>query len=453
MTNKNPNRPPARPPEPGPRARPAVRPDGEAPAFLQQIRQRLAPLRPPAPPAPPSWPLDELDELDGAESELPDLVGGRDDDDEDDEDERTVLLQDRSLLEQVRGTLQGQPAVAPADELDDHGPEDATAAIDAHLLAAALDGQGLRPAGPDVDSLTGDLDELFEDDIDTPRPPAAMDEAAWSGEQQAWPAAVDEAAWADEQQAFDEADEYALSDEPDERTLVGSEERLSAGTEASGGAYPDPDVDESEAAGEAEGYVYAEGYAYAEDEAYAEGYAYAEDEAYAEEAEEGGGAERYAQAGLHEEDDAYTQEDAEDYVPLRLDEPEEPADEAYSDESESPAWYGTALHPQEAVEEAEEEVPFEQRLEAYLADEEVQAPVAKTWYDEEPPAEQDVEVENFAERLEARLADTAAEPDRPSCAHCGEPLEGLLAQRLLELTEALQSLRSEVHELARRLPS
>jgi hypothetical protein len=138
------------------------------------------------------------------------------------------------------------------------------------------------------------------------------------------------------------------------------------------------------------------------------------------------------------------------------------ADPGNTPDQDAGAWYGEA--------EADEAVPFEAQLEARLADEEEEEAAAEdtpSWADDSGELATDRDIEGLLLRaqLEARLAnegeDTTAYAgaeaggaplaDELSCSACGTPLEGVLVQRLLELTEVVQSLRAEVRELTRRL--
>jgi hypothetical protein len=112
------------------------------------------------------------------------------------------------------------------------------------------------------------------------------------------------------------------------------------------------------------------------------------------------------------------------------------------------------------AEAAEEAMPFEERLDAALdagpSAEEPDLQAAPVGALELPPSEEDLEAVPFEEHLEARLVEASAEPvdggtPELSCPSCGAAVAGVLAERLAELTEAVERLQAEVHELGARL--
>ena len=107
-----------------------------------------------------------------------------------------------------------------------------------------------------------------------------------------------------------------------------------------------------------------------------------------------------------------------------------------------------------ALDDDVETVPFEEQLEAALDEELPDLQVPPVGALELPEDAADLEAVPFEEHLEARLAD-AVDADLGdaglACPSCGAALGGVLAERLLELTAAVQHLRAEVQALSQRL--
>ena len=407
-------------PEAGPRkgARPGPSASSEAGGngFLEQLRQRLAQ----APAA--SDAGFALDELDGAESEAADLVGGtgsRHDDSDDDDFEPTVLLQSPDLMSQVRRTLREEEPEVPAQhsveepdtpqywtEEEDDTVSQRSAEDDAEGVSADdLDGATLEPLSHDqVESLTGEFGELLEEDLGAGGRELSEDEMTMAQAPPVIPFVESE-----EPELDAEGSEDAPGGEDlEEQTMVG-------GTDVLPAAIP------TRMSGPPKGPRLA--------------------------------------ASLRTPDPIHEVPTQAFDQPFEEDLPAEPGGA-----EESQAWYGNGLAPSledELDEDTDPDAkPFEARLEEYLADEsdlEV-APVEALEMSSEVVDDQEA---SFEERLEAHLfggPDVEAGSVAglvPSgellCPSCGHSMEGLLAQRLLELTSSVEILRAEVRALSERL--
>jgi hypothetical protein len=396
-------------------ARPAPPTSGEAGGngFLEQLRQRLAQ----APAAADAG--FGLDDLDGAESEAVDLVGGagsRHDDSDDDDFEPTVLLQSPDLMSQVRKTLREEEPAVPIqisveepdtpqywnEEEDDTVSQQATEDEPEVVSADDLDGASLEPLSRDeVETLTGEFEELLEEDLGAGDRELPEDEMTMSQAPPVIAFAEEEA----QELESEWSEDAPPSDDLEEQTMVG------------GAELPIPPMAAPPKSP------------------------------------------RLA-ASLR------TAEPIQELPTQAFDQPfedEVPAEAGGAEESQ--AWYGNGLAPPSVEEERDEDTdpdakPFEARLEEYLADESELEVAPVEALEMSPDVVEDQEA-SFEERLEARLLGgpgveagtvTGLGPAEDlHCPSCGHSVEGLLAQRLLELTSSVEMLRAEVRALSERL--
>jgi hypothetical protein len=422
-----------RPPAP---ARPARPEEAAGPGFIDQLKQRRdqggrSPAR-----ADSDF-TDSLEDLGGAEGESLDLMrsrasgpaGRRPAPDDDDDYEPTVLLQSPGLLEQMRGKVREQDA-APGEDLL---PEEAA------IEEAPAEEAPLQEVSSEEDTpqfWTPDTLEAVQREIAGP----GLEEELVSE-----PDADLEQPTLEQEPSEDVA---ALTDEFEE-LLEDEHPFASAVSEPAADAHEEIDeeavwraqlegVEGEEAAGQP-----------GIEEEYAEELA-AEEQVYEASVEE---------EALEEIDEAEERTlvgEEELASPFRFPAPPAPA---------PPKRFAASVAEKEEVEEPGA-VPFEDQLEAALEEpavEEADLQAAPVGALEPAPeaAQEDLDAVPFEAHLEARLADAStpieagadvvAAGSELACSSCGQPVAGVLAQRLLELTEALERLRAEVRELGQRL--